>query len=113
MNKYDELEKLAQLKASGILSEEEYNQQKATILANSTQPHVIVTKPKSDKNKWIALLFCYFMGFLGVHRFYVGKTGTGILYLFTLGLFGIGILVDFFVILFGNFRDAQGRYLSD
>lgn len=52
------------------------------------------------KNKWVALALCFFLGFLGAHKFYEGKVGLGILYLFTCGLFGIGVLVDFFIILF-------------
>ena len=52
------------------------------------------------KNKWVALALCFFLGFLGAHKFYEGKVGMGILYLFTCGLFGIGVLVDFFIILF-------------
>lgn len=51
-------------------------------------------------NKWVSLLLCFFFGFLGVHRFYEGKIGTGILYLFTGGLFGIGVIVDFIILLF-------------
>lgn len=46
------------------------------------------------KNKWIALLLCIFGGWLGIHRFYEGKVVTGVLYLCTLGLFGVGWLVD-------------------
>lgn len=52
------------------------------------------------KSKWVALLLCLFLGWLGAHRFYEGKVGTGILYLFTAGLFGIGWLVDFIILLF-------------
>ena len=52
------------------------------------------------KNKWVALLLCLFLGFFGAHKFYEGKVGMGILYLLTLGLFGIGVLVDFIVLLF-------------
>lgn len=51
------------------------------------------------KNKWVVLLLCLFLGFLGAHKFYEGKVGMGILYLFTLGLFGIGLIVDLIVIL--------------
>lgn len=58
------------------------------------------SKEPGQKNKWVALLLCFFFGPLGVHRFYEGKIGTGILYLLTFGLFGIGALVDFFKILF-------------
>ncbi len=52
------------------------------------------------KNKWIALLLCFFFGWLGAHKFYEEKTGLGILYLFTCGLFGIGCLVDFIALIF-------------
>ena len=50
-------------------------------------------------DKWIALLLCILLGFLGAHKFYEGKGGMGVLYLLTCGLFGIGILVDIIVIL--------------
>lgn len=46
------------------------------------------------KNKWIALFLCVFFGWLGIHRFYEGKVVTGILYFFTIGVFGIGWIVD-------------------
>lgn len=52
------------------------------------------------KSKWTALLLCFFLGVFGVHKFYENKVGMGILYLFTAGLFGIGVLVDFIVLLF-------------
>ena len=52
------------------------------------------------RNKWIALLLCMFFGFIGIHKFYEGKIGMGILYLFTFGLFGIGWFIDCIVLLF-------------
>ena len=52
------------------------------------------------KNKWVALLLCFFLGFLGAHKFYEGKAGLGVLYILTVGLFGIGVFVDFITILF-------------
>ena len=55
---------------------------------------------KKEKNKWVAVLLCFFLGYLGAHRFYEGKIGSGILYLFTLGLCGIGVLIDFIILLF-------------
>ncbi len=58
-----------------------------------------------------ALLLCIFLGGLGVHRFYVGKIGTGILYLLTVGLFGIGALVDLIKIAVGTFEDKNGNVL--
>ncbi|MCP5467670.1 MAG: TM2 domain-containing protein [Deltaproteobacteria bacterium] len=52
------------------------------------------------KEIWIAYLLWFFFGLCGVHKFYLNKTGMGILYLLTLGLFGIGWLVDLFTIPF-------------
>ncbi|WP_443965032.1 TM2 domain-containing protein, partial [Ruminococcus sp.] len=53
-----------------------------------------------EKNKWVALLLCLFLGGIGAHKFYEGKIVMGIIYLFTAGLFGIGVLVDFISLLF-------------
>lgn len=66
----------------------------------------------SDKSRLIAFLLCFFFGGLWVHRFYVGKVGTGILYIFTFGLFGIGVLIDFIMILCGSYTDKQGNFLT-
>ena len=49
---------------------------------------------KTGRKKWIALLLCIFLGWLGIHRFYEGKIITGLIWLFTFGLFGIGWFVD-------------------
>ena len=54
----------------------------------------------------------FFLGYLGVHRYYVGKIGTGILYNLTFGLFGIGSLVDFIKICCGKFTDKQGNVIE-
>ena len=51
------------------------------------------------KNKWVALLLCVFLGAVGGHKFYEGKAGAGILYLLTGGLFLIGVVIDFLVLL--------------
>ena len=53
----------------------------------------------------------FFFGYLGIHRYYVGKIGTGILYNLTFGLFGIGSLVDFIKICCGKFTDKQGNVI--
>lgn len=66
----------------------------------------------SDKRILPAFLLCFFFGYLGFHRFYAGKVGTGILQLLTLGLFGIWTLIDFIIILCGNFTDAQGNKIT-
>ena len=65
-----------------------------------------------SKSKWTAFFLCFFLGYLGIHRFYVGKSGTGIIWLFTAGLFGIGWVVDLLLILFGSFRDKSGLPLQ-
>ena len=65
----------------------------------------------SDRSFVAALLFAVLVGWLGVHRFYVGKVGTGILMLLTLGGFGIWQLIDIIFIAVGRFTDRQGRPL--
>jgi TM2 domain-containing membrane protein YozV len=63
---------------------------------------------KSPKSWITTLLLCWFLGYLGIHRFYTGKTGTGILMLLTGGVFGIMWCIDFWMIVFGAYKDAQG-----
>ncbi len=70
--------------------------------------------PVSDKKRLAALLFCLFLGYLGVHRFYVGKIGTGVLIIFTAGGFcGIWPLIDLILIVSGSFKDKEGRLLKN
>ncbi|MES2324683.1 MAG: TM2 domain-containing protein [Pseudomonadota bacterium] len=67
---------------------------------------------ESDKRIVPALLLCFFLGWLGVHRFYVGKVGTGILMILTFGGLGLWTLIDFIMIVIGSFRDAEGKLLN-
>lgn len=67
----------------------------------------------SPKSRLVAFLLCTFLGGLGIHRFYVGKTGTGVLWLLTLGCLGIGSFVDWIMILCGSFKDNNGLVVSE
>lgn len=62
----------------------------------------------TDKRILPAFLLCFFLGFLGAHRFYVGKIGTAIAQIFTFGGLGVWWLVDFIMIIVGSFRDKNG-----
>lgn len=54
---------------------------------------------KKAKNKWVAFWLCLLLGYFGVHKFYEGNTKMGIIYLCTVGLFGIGWIMDMILIL--------------
>ena len=67
---------------------------------------------KSDKyNHFTAFALCLFFGTLGIHRFYVGRTLSGVVYLFTFGAFGIGASLDLLLLTFGGFKDCEDKYL--
>ncbi len=53
---------------------------------------------EGEKNYTLGWVLLTFTGFLGLHRFYMGKIGTGLIYLFSLGLFGIGIIYDYWTL---------------
>lgn len=67
------------------------------------------SKGGSGKSQIVALLLCIFLGVLGIHRFYLGYTGMGILYLFTAGLFGIGWLIDIILLFIPNGLTPKGN----
>jgi TM2 domain-containing membrane protein YozV len=67
----------------------------------------------SDKEFLPTLLLCLFVGIWGVHRFYVGKVGTGIAMIFTFGGLGIWVLVDFIMICTGSFRDIDEKIIGN
>jgi TM2 domain-containing membrane protein YozV len=67
----------------------------------------------SPKSRLATTLFAWFLGCFGVHRFYLGKVGTGLLMLFTLGGFGIWALIDFILAVSGLMTDSQGRRVKN
>jgi TM2 domain-containing membrane protein YozV len=66
----------------------------------------------SDRSRGVALALASLLGPFGAHRFYVGKTGTGIAMLLTLGGAGIWYLYDLILVAGGSFRDAEGRLVT-
>jgi TM2 domain-containing membrane protein YozV len=72
----------------------------------------VATGTTGQKSWVVTLLLCLFLGGLGIHRFYVGKVGTGILQFLTLGGLGLWALVDLIVIVVGRFGDKQGQALA-
>ena len=66
----------------------------------------------SEKSFVATLILCILLGWLGVHRFYGGKTGTGILMLLTLGGLGIWQLIDLIVIAVQKFKDSKGLLIK-
>lgn len=66
----------------------------------------------TDKRILPAFLLCFFLGFLGVHRFYVGKIGSGIAQLLTVGGLGIWALIDLIILATGTFTDSEGNKIT-
>ena len=63
----------------------------------------------SEKSRLSALFLCLWFGVFGGHRFYVGKTGTGIVWLLTGGCFLIGYIIDLVLIIVGQFYDKSNK----
>ena len=68
-------------------------------------------KSGEGKEFTITLLLCIFVGVLGVHRFYTGHIGIGVVQLLTFGVFGIWTIIDLIMIVTGNFKDSNGNPL--
>ena len=66
----------------------------------------------SEKDWLVTLLLCFFLGGIGVHRFYVGRIGSGIAMILTLGGLGIWVLIDLIIVACGNFKDGEGKVIK-
>ena len=101
MSTADEIKKLNDLFRDRVITQEEFDSQKEKLLDSST---------KTNSIDWLALfLLTFFVGVLGVHRFYVGKIGTGVLMLITLGGLGVWFLVDLLLVVTGQFTNKDGQ----
>ena len=78
----------------------------------TAMPTESMTHNSSEKGFVPTLLLCFFLGALGVHRFYVGKIGTGLLQLVTFGGLGIWVMVDLIMIAVGSFTDSDGNLIK-
>jgi len=67
----------------------------------------------SPKSRLAVTLLAWFLGQLGIHRFYLEKYGTAILMLFTLGGLYIWALIDFIFAVTGNMKDKEGRPITN
>lgn len=79
------------------------------MITENTVVHTESSIPQ--KRKWVTLLLAIFLGCLGVHRFYVGKWKSGLLWLLTGGFCGLGWGIDMVLILLGRLEDSEGRGL--
>ncbi len=101
MSTADEIKKLNDLLKERVITQEEFDLQKEKLLNSST------TTSTTD---WLTLfLLTFFVGVLGVHRFYVGKIGTGFLMLLTLGGLGVWFLVDLILVVTRQFTNKDGE----
>ena len=101
MSTADEIKKLNDLLKDRVITQEEFDLQKEKLLNSPT------TTSTTD---WLTLfLLTFFVGVLGVHRFYVGKIGTGFLMLLTLGGLGVWFLVDLILVVTGQFTNKDGE----
>lgn len=86
---------------------EQLKSEQPQVVINNTNTNTNVNKNMNTgysggraKSKWVALILCIFLGWMGAHKFYEEKAVMGVLYLLTFGLFGIGWFIDFIALIF-------------
>ena len=105
MSTADEIKKLNELLRERVISQEEFDAEKDKLLKKSSSS-------ESDSQWVVTLLLAFLLGVIGAHRFYVGKTGTGILMLLTFGGLGIWLLIDLILIITGQFTNKAGEKIA-
>ena len=105
MSTADEIKKLNELLRERVISQEEFDAEKDKLLKKSS--------PSECDSQWVVtLLLAFLLGVIGAHRFYVGKTGTGIFMLLTFGGLGIWLLIDLILIITGQFTNKAGEKIA-
>tara|TARA_Y100000817_G_scaffold113896_1_gene89230 strand:+ start:356 stop:628 length:273 start_codon:yes stop_codon:yes gene_type:complete len=82
------------------------------ILKNEDIKDFIMADNVSKKNGIVLLLLLLLIGVFGVHRFYAGRIGTGIIFLFTFGIFGLGLIYDLILVLTQKLKDGEGKNIT-
>jgi hypothetical protein len=95
-------EKLISSHIKTVLKQRENIKSKNEVINKNKKTKKAKSSSYGGKMQIVALILCVFLGLLGVHRFYLGYTGMGIIYLLTFGLFGFGWLIDILLLIIPN-----------
>ncbi len=86
---------------------------RAAVCPKCGVPQPDISKNRPFNYRWLtAILLCWILGVFGVHRFYLGRVGTGVLMLVTLGGLGIWYLIDLIILVCGGMKDSDGNYVK-
>ena len=89
-----------------------YNANTGALNYPKTNGYPVKQPQTSHKSKVLSLLLCMFLGVFGIHRFYLGKVGTGIIWLLTGGCCGFGVIIDFIRLCNGSLTVKSGLPLK-
>ncbi len=112
-NEKQELEKVNTKTTNTEISSSNFKKIKKKNLLKKKKEIKNPSSAGDDENEYswmVALILCILVGVLGIHRFYLGHIGIGVLYLLTGGLCGIGVLIDFILLLTGGLKPKNGKY---